>query len=45
MNVEKRGFIKFKEFNEELIKLMDENPTKTVAEIYPQIIEWAKKEN
>jgi hypothetical protein len=45
MNVEKRGFIKFKEFNEELIKLMDENPTKTIAEIYPQIIEWAKKEN
>ncbi|GEC78651.1 DUF4932 domain-containing protein [Flavobacterium aquatile] len=45
MNVDRRGFIKFKEFNEEMIRLMDENPTKTVAEIYPQIIDWAKKEN
>lgn len=42
MNVARRGFIKFKEFNDQMIQLKKENPTKTVAELYPQIIEWAK---
>ena len=45
MNAEKRGFIKFKEFNNEMIKLKKENPNKTVAELYPQIIEWANQQN
>jgi len=45
MNAEKRGFIKFKEFNNEMIKLKKENPNKTVTELYPQIIEWAKQQN
>lgn len=42
MNVNKRGFIKFKEFNEVLFKLKKEHPDKTVAQLYPQIIEWSK---
>src|SRR5574343_158229 len=33
MNVEKRGFIKFKEFNDEMIKLKKDNPERTVAEL------------
>ena len=45
MNAEKRGFIKFKEFNNEMIRLKKENPNKTVTELYPQIIEWTKQQN
>lgn len=44
-NTEKRGFIRFKEFNNEVTKLKKENQTKTITELYPQIIEWTKQQN
>lgn len=44
MNAERRGFIKFKAFNDEIMKLKKENSTKTITELYPQIIEWSKQQ-
>lgn len=40
--VDKRHFIKFKEFNQELIRLRFENKDKKVSELYPQILKWCK---
>jgi hypothetical protein len=45
MNSERRGFVKFKAFNDEMMKLKKENSTKTISELYPQIIEWSKQQN
>ena len=45
MNTERRGFIKFKAFNDEMMKIKKENSTKTISELYPQIIEWSKQQN
>jgi hypothetical protein len=40
-----RGFQKFKEFNQELLRLYkNKKPGQTVADLYPAIIEWAAKE-
>ena len=39
----KRGFIKFPEFNQALIKISKENPDKKTIELYPDILEWCKK--
>ena len=42
--VELRGFQRFKEFNEELLRLYrNKKPGQTVADLYPAIIEWAAK--
>lgn len=43
LNVDKRQFYKFKEFNQYLIKLKAEKPTLKVEELYPDIITWTKK--
>ncbi|MFC7772382.1 DUF4932 domain-containing protein [Flavobacterium sp. GCM10027622] len=42
MNTEDRGFLNFKAFNDKLIALRNESPSKTIIELYPQIIEWSR---
>lgn len=37
-----RNFIKFKEFNQELIKLRNEHKELKLAELYPFILDWCK---
>nr|WP_295932156.1 DUF4932 domain-containing protein [uncultured Dyadobacter sp.] len=39
---EKRGFIRFAEFNAALIKLKKENADTTVSALYPKIIDWCR---
>jgi len=40
-----RGFPKFREFNQELLRLYkNRKPGQTVADLYPSIIEWASKQ-
>ncbi len=39
-----RGFIKAVEFNEELKRLKQNNPAKNVEELYPQLLDWCKKQ-
>jgi hypothetical protein len=42
--VDFRGFQRFKEFNQELLRLYrNRKPGQTVADLYPAIIEWAAK--
>ncbi len=43
MNVGRRGFFKFKEFNKALSKIRKENKNLVVAELYPLILKWAEK--
>ena len=38
MNVNKRGFVTFKEFNQALLKLKKNNPTLKVVDLYPLIL-------
>lgn len=38
--VNKRNFIAFREFNQELIKFHKENKGKTLTELYPEILAW-----
>jgi len=41
----KRKFVKFSEFNKFLLNLyLSQNQTKTIEEMYPEIIEWILKE-
>ncbi len=41
---ENRGFIKFKEFNRELLRLYrNKSADERVADLYPAIIEWMEK--
>ncbi len=40
--VEKRNFIKFKQFDQALIKIRQEHKDLKVAELYPFILEWCK---
>ena len=43
MMASKRGFIRFREFNEELLRLYKHRKEgERVADLYPQIIEWMK---
>jgi hypothetical protein len=42
--VEKRFFIKFKEFDRELIRLRQENKNLDLAALYPLILEWCKRQ-
>ena len=44
LNVRYRGFTKFEAFNSALFKLRKDNPSKTVADLYPQILEWSKNQ-
>lgn len=39
-----RGFIKATEFNEELKRLKQNNPAKNIEDLYPELIEWCKKQ-
>ncbi len=44
--VKGRGFLKFEEFNHFLLtKYRERNDTTTIADLYPQIIEWFDKQN
>jgi hypothetical protein len=43
--VNKRNFIKFKEFNRELIKKRQEHKELNTAELYPFMIDWCKKQS
>ena len=38
-----RGYVRFKEFNRELLRLYKENPDKTVDELYPAILAWSSQ--
>ena len=42
--VDKRDFIRFREFNNALIKIRQENAGLKVAELYPFIINWCKQQ-
>lgn len=42
MNAGRRGFVRFEAFNTELFRLRDAYPGKTVAELYPRILEWSR---
>lgn len=37
-----RGFIKIKEFNDELLSLRKKYPNKKIEELYPELLEWCK---
>ena len=42
--VEGRGFSKFREFNQMLVKLRNDNNSLSVAKLYPHILNWCKKQ-
>lgn len=42
--VDKRNFIKFKEFDQALIKMRQEHKSLKVVDLYPLIIEWCKQQ-
>jgi hypothetical protein len=42
--VDKRNFVKFKEFDQALIKLRKENKDLKVSELYPLILEWCTRQ-
>ncbi|WP_418510583.1 hypothetical protein [Corallibacter sp.] len=42
LNVEKRGFFKFKAFNQELLKLRSLHPNLTITQLYPYMLDWSK---
>jgi hypothetical protein len=42
--VDKRNFIKFREFNTALIKIRQEHKDLKVVELYPLILEWCKEQ-
>ena len=41
--VELRGFHRFKEFNNELLRLYKENPKQDIKTLYKHILDWCKK--
>jgi hypothetical protein len=44
--INRRGFIKFKEFNKKLMQLyISKKQQETVADLYPQILQWAREVN
>lgn len=43
--VENRGFSRFRDFNQALIRLRNENKTRTTPELYPLILDWCKKDS
>lgn len=42
--IDKRNFIRFKEFNQELIRLRQENRNLKTVELYPLILNWCKRQ-
>ncbi len=43
--VNRRGFAKFREFDQELLRLYQQRkPSETVADLYPAILAWAEKQ-
>ena len=42
--INKRGFIKFESFNQQLIKVYLETPGMSIDSLYNQILEWASKQ-
>jgi hypothetical protein len=42
--VETRQYIKFKEFNQALAKIREENKDATVSELFDEILEWSRKQ-
>lgn len=38
--VERRGFTRFREFNQELLRLYKENSDKPLVAVYPAVLEW-----
>jgi hypothetical protein len=44
MNVDRRGFYKFREFDRELIRLRQEYKNLKVVELYPYILDWCRKQ-
>lgn len=40
--MKQRGFIKMKEFNDELLSLRKKYPNKKIEELYPDLLEWCK---
>lgn len=42
--VDKRNFIKFKEFNQTLLKIRQENKSLNVVDLYPFILDWCKQQ-
>lgn len=42
--VDYRKFIRFREFNRELMRLYKENKDKKLPELYPMILDWCRKE-
>ena len=44
MNADRRNFIKFREFNKELIRLRQQHKDLKVVELYPYILDWCRKQ-
>lgn len=42
MNRERRGFIMFDKFTNALLKLKQDNPTKLLSQLYPEMISWSR---
>ncbi|MGH1516220.1 DUF4932 domain-containing protein [Chryseobacterium sp. JK1] len=40
--MKQRGFIKMKEFNDELLSLRKKYPTKKIEDLYPDLLQWCK---
>lgn len=40
----KRGFIKFKDFNQELVRIYNENKSIMMQELFEKILKWSKKQ-
>jgi hypothetical protein len=45
MMVERRNFIRFREFDTELIRLRQQHKDLTVSELYPYILSWCRLQN
>ena len=45
MNADRRNFIKFREFNRELIRLRQEHKELKVVDLYPYILDWCAKQH
>ena len=43
--VNRRNFIRFKEFDKELIRLRQEHKDLKVVDLYPFILEWCKRQD
>jgi hypothetical protein len=43
--VERRNFIRFKEFNRALIALREQNKNAKVVDLYPAILNWCREQN